>query len=229
MTSIPWKSYAFEFFSIFIAVISAFALNNWNDNRNNRLAENKILTEIYNGLEKDLSDIHLNKLGHEMGLRSTAFFRDATMNRSIDQDSVTFHYFNLTRDFISLQNTSGYETLKSKGLEIVKNDSLRAQIISIYEHEYNALRKFEEEYFELQFQENYFNEINKYIAPSFIFDTMHVIKGIDLPMNLSQKDKNIFLSYLWKIDVNRKFMLHYYSEVETKIYDLKTQLDHQIR
>ena len=41
--------YTFEFLSIFIAVISAFALNNWNDNRRDRLAENKILTEIYNG------------------------------------------------------------------------------------------------------------------------------------------------------------------------------------
>ncbi|MFK7748164.1 MAG: hypothetical protein AB8B65_07230 [Kordia sp.] len=34
-----WKKYTFEFLSIFIAVISAFALNNWNENRNNRNAE----------------------------------------------------------------------------------------------------------------------------------------------------------------------------------------------
>ena len=51
-----WKKYTFEFLSIFIAVSSAFALNNWNDNRRDRNAERKILEEIYNGLEKDLDD-----------------------------------------------------------------------------------------------------------------------------------------------------------------------------
>jgi len=32
-----WSVYAFEFLSIFIAIISAFALSNWNDNRNDKI------------------------------------------------------------------------------------------------------------------------------------------------------------------------------------------------
>lgn len=32
-----WKKYGIEFLSIFIAVIAAFALNNWNDNRRDRI------------------------------------------------------------------------------------------------------------------------------------------------------------------------------------------------
>ncbi|MEZ4957419.1 MAG: hypothetical protein R2825_27930 [Saprospiraceae bacterium] len=47
-----WKKYAMEFVSIFIAVISAFALNNWNDNRRDEQAAAKILTEISNGLQR---------------------------------------------------------------------------------------------------------------------------------------------------------------------------------
>ncbi len=37
------KKYTFEFLSIFIAVISAFGLNNWNDHRRDRVAELKIM------------------------------------------------------------------------------------------------------------------------------------------------------------------------------------------
>ena len=48
-----WKKYGFEFLSIFIAVTSAFALNNWNDNRQNQISEEKILKEIKNGIELD--------------------------------------------------------------------------------------------------------------------------------------------------------------------------------
>jgi hypothetical protein len=46
-----WKQYGFEFLSIFIAVIAAFALNSWGDERRDRLAEQKILLEIHRGSE----------------------------------------------------------------------------------------------------------------------------------------------------------------------------------
>ena len=59
-----WKKYTFEFLSIFIAVISAFWLNNWNDNRASRLSEEKILTEIKNGIELDIKDFSGNKEGY---------------------------------------------------------------------------------------------------------------------------------------------------------------------
>jgi len=71
-----WRKYSFEFISIFTAVILAFALNNWNDNRRNNNAENKILTEIYNGLNKDLEDFKRNELGHKSGIKAIAYFKN---------------------------------------------------------------------------------------------------------------------------------------------------------
>lgn len=59
-----WKRYILEFLSIFIAVISAFALNNWNDNRRDNKAASKILLEILNGLEKDDADVDMNLAGN---------------------------------------------------------------------------------------------------------------------------------------------------------------------
>ena len=52
-----WKKYGFEFLSIFVAVVLAFSLDNWNQNRREAHLENKILTEIANGLEKDIEDL----------------------------------------------------------------------------------------------------------------------------------------------------------------------------
>ena len=128
-----WKKYGFEFLSIFVAVISAFALNNWNTNRNNALAESKILDEIYQGLEKDYKDIEGNIFGHKKGLHAIKYFNKIISGENMVQDSLKYYYFSLTRDFICVQNTSGFETLKSRGLELIQNDSLRAKIISIYE------------------------------------------------------------------------------------------------
>jgi hypothetical protein len=220
-----WKKYAIEFLSIFIAVTFAFALENWNENRRDGNAESKIITEIHNGLKKDLDDIRINMIGHKDGIRACQFWRDITEDREVSPDSIMHHYLNLTRDFISIQNVSGYETLKSRGLELVKDDSLRSSIIALYEYDYNTLRKFEEEYNEMQFQENYFKEINAYLAPNFIFDEKGNMVGIDLPLKLSESEKNILLSYLWKIQLNRNFILYFYSNIENKVNEVVARIE----
>ncbi|GAB7087503.1 hypothetical protein [Marinifilum fragile] len=224
-----WRKYGFEFLSIFIAVVSAFALNNWNENRRDALSENKILTEISNGLEKDLSDIKLNENGHRDGISACNFFRKAFTGKNINADSLMYHYLKLTRDFVSIQNIAGYETLKSKGLELINNDSLRLQIITLYEYDYNTLRKLEEEYSEMQFQENYFKDINEELAPHFKIDSLGNVNGIDLPLKIQENKRNKLLIYLWKIQENRNFILEYYSEIEEKIDKVRKNINNEIK
>lgn len=224
-----WKKYTFEFLSIFIAVISAFALGNWNDNRRDSKAESKILSEILNGLEKDIEDVNLNVFGHHSGIMACEYWRNILSNKASNLDSIQKYYLYLTRDFVSIQNTSGYEALKSKGLELIKNDSLRMKIISLYEYDYKTLMKLEEEYNELQFHENYFKEINKYFAPNFQFDSLGNIKGIDLPLSITKTDRNILLSYLWKINVNRKFILKYYVDIDVKIKNVAEEIKKELK
>lgn len=223
-----WEKYAFEFLSIFIAVIAAFALDNWNENRKERIAESKILEEIYDGLEKDIVDLKLNIKGHEMGIHAVKYFRDVIMNNPVSQDSVLQHYLNLTRDFISIQNTSGYETLKSRGLELIENDSLRRKIVSLYEYSYNTMRKLEEEYYELQFQKNYFKEINQSIAPNLEFEKTNPLIRINIPLKIDANKRKELLIYLWKIQTNRIFILQNYSEVEKVIEDLRVEIKKEI-
>lgn len=224
-----WKKYLFEFLSIFIAVIAAFALTNWNDNRRDNRAAIKILMEISNGLEKDIEDININVGGHKNGIEACKFWRRVILNEPVPSDSLNQYYLRLTRDFFSAQNVSGYETLKSKGLELVKNDTLRFNIISLYEYDYSTLKTLEENYYEMQFQENYFKEINNFIAPYFEFDEKGNIVKINTPLKLKREEKNILLTYLWKIQVNRNFILQYYSGMESKITELKEQIEQALK
>ena len=212
-----WKKYSFEFLSIFVAVMSAFALNNWNENRKSRNAEAKILAEIYSGLEKDLSDIDMNIFGHRAGNSAARYFRDLLAGKNVFKDSLLINYLNLTRDFVSIQNTSGYETLKSRGFELIENDSLRSQIISLYEYDYNILRKLEEEYYEMQFQQNYFQEINRIMSRNFVFDDGKRFAGIETPLRVTADEERLLLSYLWKIETNRDFVLRYYTDMRKRV------------
>ncbi len=223
------SKFIIEFISVFIAVVFAFALNNWNDNRKDNIVERKILSEISNGLKKDLEDIKTNIYGHKEGVKACKYWRRIINNDKFNQDSLLTHYFNLTRDFVSIQNTAGYETLKSKGLEIIKDDTLRLKIISLYEYDYKTLEKLEESYTEMQFQNSYYKELNKIISPYFIFDNKGNIKSVKMPIVINITDKNTFLSYLWKIEMNRNFILFYYSEIENKTGKLITKIDNKLK
>jgi len=219
-----WKKYGIEFLSIFVAVVSAFALNNWNENRRDSYSESKILKEISNGLEKDLADVKLNEEGHKFGVLACNYFRKVFVGKNVEPDSLLFYYSKLTRDFVSIQNIAGYETLKSKGLELIKNDSLRLKIITLYEYDYRTLRKLEEEYCEMQFHENYFKEINEALAPSFTIDKDGDITGVDLPLQLRRNTRNKLLSYLQKIEINRAFILQYYTAIKEKINEVRADI-----
>ena len=223
-----WRSLGLEFFSIFIAVVSAFALNNWNENRRDAEAASKIIAEISNGLEKDQEDIRVNMLGHEAGIRACQFWREIVQGQDVSTDTVMAHFSNLTRDFISIQNVSGYETLKSRGLELIEDDSLRRDIIALYEYDYKILKNFEEEYHEMQYQENYFQVINGMIAPNLMFDPRGNIVGFERPLKWSASEQKIFLSYLWKIEMNRRFLLSYYGQTKEKVQQLQEQIKGQL-
>ena len=230
-----WRKYLFEFLSIFVAVISAFALNNWNDNRKNDEAQSKILIEILNGLEKDVADAIDNMRGHQLGIEACKLWRKVINDEKRKLDSSDYYfslgvtYLALTKDFTSIQNTSGYEALKSRGFELIKNDKLRARIVSLYEFDYQQLRKVEEEYNELQFYKNYFNRINDAIAPNFIFDSEGIISSLNLPVKLTDSERKILLSYLWIIQGNRDSLIKNYEKVIAKINKLKEEVELELR
>ena len=222
------RKFTFEFLSIFIAVLSAFALNKWNEHRIDRNAETKILREISNGLTHDLEDAKLNAKGHNKGLRSCLFWKNLILQKDQELDSIKTFYHFLNRDFISVQNTSGYESLKSRGLETIENDELRSSIIALYEIDFNILKKLEEDYHEMQFHESYFNTMNETLAPFFVFDTLGTLVSIQTPLALNNSEKNIVLSILNKIEDSRKFTLRFYSGLEEKINEIENAIQKEI-
>lgn len=223
-----WKRYGFEFLTMFIAIVAAFALNNWQENKKDALSENKILTEIFNGLEKDLDDIKANVGGHEAGIAACNYFRKAFAGMEVKPDSFMVHFLSVTRDFTSMQNTAGYETLKSKGLEIIDDDSLRLKVISLYEYDFTTLRKLEEEYFAMQFHENYSKEITTALAPNFSVDDVGNLIGIDIPLKIPKDKRNELLLYLINIQNDRSFALRFYSDIEKKIADVRALIKNEI-
>jgi len=155
----PASRFILEIFSIFLGVTIAFLANHWNEQRKERVFERKILNGIYEELESDVSDIELNIMGHEQGLVAIRLYQRYCEQQPVDFDSLSLYFRKLYRDYISVANTSTYETLKSRGLQIVSNDQLRERIVELYDFNYEITQKLEEEYYPSQFHQNYFAKI----------------------------------------------------------------------
>ena len=223
-----WARYIFEFLSIFIAVVSAFALSNWNDNKNNQHSEQKILIEILNSLEIDLKDFKNNINGNNLSLKADSVFRGLINGEEISQDSIALEYTLLFRDYIPIVNKSAYESLKSNNLKTVTNDLLRIQIISLYDYYYSIIEKLEYEVPEMKSYKNYFQRTNSLLYPFMEFDDNgDLIKFTGLS-NLTDNNKKEILSYLWRIRNNRKFKLARYDLIIDEMKKLESHIEKEL-
>jgi hypothetical protein len=223
------REYIIEFLSILFAVLSAFALDSWNETRKNRISEKNILMEINAGLEKDLIDIEQNISGHRQGMESVNLFLDALNNRPIDEELVNISYLTLFSDFISLQNTSGYEILKSKGFEVIRHQEIRKKIISLYEYAYPLIRKMEEEYYATQFRKQYADRFKDLLLASMRFDEFGNFTGFDLPLQLSDLQKKELSHLLWELKLGRSFSIQFYNSPKYEIEELKKAISEYLK
>lgn len=212
-----WKEYTFQFVLIFVSVFLAFFLTEWSLSQDDKISENKILTEIDNGINSDLEDFEANISGHTLSLRAISVIRNWIDGKSVPQDSIGLYYNILFRNFTPIINKSGYESLKFTNLKTITNDSLKFQIINLYEYYYKILEKLEDNVTEMQDFENFYGPTNTILSPYFEFDEMGRLVKLIIPHHLTKAQKQELLSYLWKLENNKKFKIFRYNNVIEEI------------
>ncbi len=122
-----------EILLVVIGILLALQVNNWNEDRKFRAQQTGLLTDLTQDLEANLSEL---RFGRTMNSQLLEEYRGLMQAIREDQpaspaiDSLCLHLENWHSAYIT---STAYESLKNKGLEIIRNDSLKAKIISIYE------------------------------------------------------------------------------------------------
>jgi hypothetical protein len=132
-----------EIVLVVIGILIALQINNWNNDNQQKKLEFKYLKEIKNNLTKDLEDIDFNITFNESKLQSNKIVLQYLNGKINYSDSLDFHFSNLFLSTRTMANLSAYENLKSRGLEIISNDSLRQRITKLYEFDYYNAIDFE--------------------------------------------------------------------------------------
>lgn len=205
--------YFAELLVVVFGVYLGFKANNYASQVNQQAYVDTTIKEMYYSLEQDIKDAELNKNGHESGLNAVKYFVKIVQSKSVNLDSFDYNFHYLSRNFVSVQNTSPFETIREKGYNVITNDSLRRNMIKLYDFQYEILEKIEEKYLPSQLYANESNHINEILDGSLSYNDNLKLEKIIMPLNITKEEKNRLIIILKSIYNTRLFNISVYDEV----------------
>ncbi len=128
---------------VVFGILIALQVNNWNEQRKSKSQEIKILTEVRNALKVDLKDIKFNIDWHGKAKKSCETIINVFNLNTPYNDSLDVHFGQAYLHTNFLPNLGSYETIKSKGIDLISNDSIRINLALYYEQDIKYALVFE--------------------------------------------------------------------------------------
>ena len=132
-----------EIVLVVIGILIALQINNWNQKRLDRSFELTMLSEIRSSLESDLN--YYEGFKNRVERKSQGIQELLTMiasNKTYPDTVLLKSYNKMVFGNLFDYNKGGYEGLKSVGLDKISNDSLRKELILIYEVDLPGIKSF---------------------------------------------------------------------------------------
>jgi hypothetical protein len=143
-----------EIILVVIGILIALSLNNWNTEQKERALELKTLNELQASFLGDLEDLNFNLKSHEEGLFACQQLLVAFENEVPYSDRLDSHFGQFYNVSVLVHSTGAYETLKSRGMDIISNDGLRRQVVRMYDLIYNEILENQRNFDFVDLQEN---------------------------------------------------------------------------
>ena len=137
---VRWKYLISEVLLIVIAINVGLWFNNLNDQRKARNLESKILQEFVVSLNSDREDMLSNIETHKKGIESCVrLLKNKTENIDTLKNDLGWSY---SWTYL-IADLSSYESLKSIGFQLIKNDEIRHGITKLYNVDYKTITEAE--------------------------------------------------------------------------------------
>lgn len=118
---------------VVIGILITLQINNWNGNRIESQEELHMLKTLKIGLEIDLSELKFNENSIELSIASVDKVIHPLENNLPYRDSIADYIGIMMMSVMFVHSKSAFEILKSKGIDLIKNDVLRDDIIGVFD------------------------------------------------------------------------------------------------
>jgi len=214
-----------EILLVVIGILIALSINNWNENRKRQNEELILLADVKNNLEMTLTSFRSDTIYNANTIvqyHKIENYIDNDLPYSIELDSV---FGILTFWNGPTITASAYNSLQSKGLDLIKNEALKQDIINMYDE---VLKELFTDY------ENAESKLSELIVDPFF--VKHVKRLNNKSLNLARpndfeslKKNQEFSNILSAIIRQRKKGIIYYAvvmnQIETLIDKIKNEID----
>jgi hypothetical protein len=218
-----------EILLVVIGILIALQINNWNEKRKIKHKETIVLKELLTSINSDLkayenfSEPKIERKKRGLDSLSTYVFDKKEIKDSLFID----FYTNMSQDIFLRFDSGPFEGLKSAGLDIISNDSLRTAINNAYAVKlplYNHLS-------------NILYEESKPEISKLEYKFLNLIPILDkdgnknLQFNLKENDILSNHDFLWILDIEQKKYTEYtlqLKQIRTTLNQLKTDIEKEL-
>ncbi|MBL7859217.1 MAG: hypothetical protein JNM57_16110 [Cyclobacteriaceae bacterium] len=230
-----WYKYVIEVIVVILGILIAYNLEQWSNDRSNKKREIEVLKEFKRALSADLAEMNSNIRMHEYSILSSRIILKVIKDNLPYHDSLDACFAHTHAFTVFSGRVGPIEQLKNTNLAIVSNDSLRLEIISMYDEAYPRIRLVElairRDYEQLRdFDRLYFEaydvdpvSTNKNVPPPFW--------GIMRPIRFTELKTNPEYSALLRARISNQMGLlrGHYNPTEKALSNLLNQIDQEIR
>jgi len=126
-----------EIVLVVIGILIALSINNWNEESKSKDFEIKMLSEIRNSLNQDLTFFtnHLKGRNEQLG-KCISKLEKAIISNSFSKASLDSNFKCLNIGYQIQYSRGPYDALKATGIDKITNDSLRNKLINVYDFIY---------------------------------------------------------------------------------------------
>ena len=220
---------------VIVGILIAYNLEQWGDARNNKKREIEILKEFKRGLSADLGDMRWCIGLHESSIRSSKILLKVIKDNLPYHDSLDACFAHTHAFSVFSGRVGPIEQLKNSNLAIVSNDSLRLEIISMYDEAYPRIRLVE-----LAIKRDYeqLRDFDRLYFEAYDVDRVSTNKsippppwGIMRPINFVELKTNPEYAALLRARISNQMGLLriHYNPAEKALSNLLNQIDQEIR
>jgi hypothetical protein len=143
LTKLPngfnWKYAIGEIALIVVGITIALAANSWYEGRKDRQDEMVLLQQMQLTLQEDLEELSRRSITMQQVEQDIAALLSHLEEDRPYSDDLGGYLRSLSRFRGTRMRLAPFEALKARGLELISSDSLRMQMISLYEDEFPGL------------------------------------------------------------------------------------------
>jgi hypothetical protein len=128
-----------EIVLVVIGILIALQINNWNETNKLQKRELTLLSELNTNLKINIINLEKDIEIQNKSIKSFDYILNLPNSNLPYNDSIPIYLLDIEYAPDVILVSSAFQTLKSSGLEIIQSDSLRIEIVNLFEVDYPNL------------------------------------------------------------------------------------------